>query len=184
MWFTEDAWGPIIIFIMIGMGLAFVANSQQKPRLYAAAGFMVILCGLTYFIERSVVTDGEQIENAIYDLAKDFQEKNSAGVLDYISPQQRELQVAVTAALNLVTIEDDYRITDVDVDVSADNTLAMSHFRANVTATVIGFASKARRPTRWNVKWRKEGEKWRIVEVHQLDPVNGSEISVWQQITQ
>jgi hypothetical protein len=135
-------------------------------------------------VERAIVTEREKIEFAIYDLARAFQAKDTAGTLNYISPSQLDLQIAVTAALNLVTIEDDYRITDVDVETSADHTLAKSHFRANVTVSIIGFLSKSRQPTRWNVDWRKEDGKWRIVEVHQLDPITGKEISQWRQITQ
>lgn len=183
MWFTEDAWPPIILLVMIGIGLAFVAQSQQKPRLFVASAFMGILAGMTYFMERAIVTEREKIEFAIHDMARAFQEKDMAGTLNYISPQQTELQIAVTAALSAVTIEDDYRITDVDIETSADNTLAKSHFRANVTVSVIGFLSKSRQPTRWNLDWRKEGDKWRIVEVHQLDPISGQETSQWRKIT-
>jgi len=180
MWFTEDAWPPIILFIMIGLALAFVAHSQQKPRLYVAAIFMGILCGMTFFIEQSVVTEREKIEASIYDLARAFQENDQAGTLNHFSPQNIDLQNLVNRALELVDIEDDYRITDLDIETSADNTLARSHFRVNVTASVLGIASDVRQPTRWNLEWRKEDDKWRIVEVHRLDPISGAEMGALQ----
>jgi hypothetical protein len=184
MWFTEDAWPPIILFVMIGLVLAFIAHSQQRPRLYVAAVFMGILCGMTYFIEKSVVTEREKIEDSIYDLARAFQENDQAGTLNYISPQNAKLQLMVIGALAAVDIDDDYRITDLSIQTSADDTLAQSHFRANVTATVLGRVDHVRQPTRWKVMWRKEDGKWRITEVHQLDPINGQELTVWEQIAQ
>lgn len=181
MWFTEDPWPPIILFVMIGIALAFVAHSQQKPRLFVAAIFMGILCGMTYFIDQAVVTEGEKIESAIYDLARAFHENDRAGTLNYFSPQNPDLQLLANGALDLVDIEDDYRITDLDIETSADNTLARSHLRVNVTARVLGVTSPAR--TRWNLEWRKEDGKWRIVEVHRLDPISGAEMGHLQ-ITQ
>ena len=180
MWFTEDAWAPIIILIMIGMGLAFAANSQQKPRLYVAAGFMVILCGLTYFIENIVVTEAEKIEKSIHDLAEAFHENDRGSTLNYFSPQDLELQNLANTALDKVDIQDDYRITDLQIQTSADNTLAQSHFRVNVTATVMGFSGEFRQPTRWILKWRKESDKWRITEVERLEPLGGNKMQPLQ----
>jgi len=183
MWFTEDPLPPIMLFVIIGAALAFVAHSQQKPRLYVAAIFMGILCGLTFFIDRAVVTEREKIEASIYDLARAFQQKDVAGTLNYFSPQNVKLQLMVTGALALVEIDDDYRITDVSVKTSADNTLAESHFRANVTATVPAQGvNHVRHPTRWRVEWRKEDGKWRIIEVHQLDLYSEREITMWEQV--
>lgn len=181
MWFTEDAWAPIIIFIMIGGALAFVAHSQQKPRLFVAAAFMGILAGMTYFIERAIVTEREKIEASIDDLARAFHENDRTGTLNYISPQNVEAQNLANRALNTVDIEDDYRITDMKIEISAENTLAQSHFRVNVTATAFGVTSPAK--TRWKLLWRKEGGKWKITEVKRLDPITGAELPPLQ-ITQ
>ncbi len=178
MWITEDAFAPSIIFVMIGLGLAFAAHSNQKPRLYVAAGFMAILCGLTYYIEHIVVTDREKVEDAIYKLADSFQRNDRAGMLSNFPPVDIDLQNLANTAMDMVDIEDDYRITDMDVDVSADSTLAKSTFRVNATASVYGVSSEAR--TRWELNWRKDGGKWRIVEVKRLEPLSGREMGPLQ----
>jgi len=178
MWFTEDAWSPIFLFGAVGLVLAFVAIAQQKMKLMFVAIAFGLSCGAIYVIEQRIVTDAEQVELQIYDLAADFQRSDLPAVLSHFSPQNKTLTGVATAAVAMVDIDEDYRITDLWVKTKAENTLAESHFRPNVTANVVGFGNVGRQPTRWKVDWRKEAGEWKIVEVTRLQVIGDEEMGI------
>ncbi|MBD3674297.1 MAG: hypothetical protein HUJ26_12300 [Planctomycetaceae bacterium] len=178
MWFTEDAWSPIFLFGGLGVIVAFVAIAQQKMKLMIVALLLGISCGAIYAIEQRIVTDAEQVELQIYELADDFQRDDLPAVLSHFSTQNKTLLGVATAAVSMADIEEDYRITDLWVKTKAENTLAESHFRANVTATVVGFGNVGRQPTRWKVDWRKEAGEWKIIEVTRLSVIGDDEMGI------
>ncbi len=178
MWFTEDAWSPMFLFGALGVILAFVAIAQQKMKLMFVAILLGISCGAIYVIEQKIVTDAEKVELKIYDLAADFQRNDLPAVLSHFSTQNKTLVGIATAAASMVDIDEDYRITDLSVKTKAENTLAESHFRANVTATVVGYGNVGRQPTRWKVNWRKEAGEWKITEVMRLSVLGDEEMGI------
>ena len=62
MWFTEDAWTPMILIGGVGILMAFLAIAQQKMKLMVVAAVLLASCGAIYAIEQSIVTDAEMIE--------------------------------------------------------------------------------------------------------------------------
>jgi hypothetical protein len=178
MWFSEDAWTPMFLFGSVGVILAFVSVAQQKMKLLAVAALLGVVCGVIYFVEQKIVTDGEKIEMQIYELAEDFHGNDLAAVIAHFSPQDKALQGVATAAVTMVDIAKDYRITDLQVTTKAENTLAESHFRANVTATVVGYGNVGRQPTRWKVNWQKMADEWRIIEVKRLQVIGDQEMGI------
>lgn len=178
MWFSEDAWSPIFLIGSVGVVLAFVSIAQQKMKLMAVAVLLAIACGAIYYIEQQIVTDGEKIEMQIHELAADFQRNDFEAVAAHFSPQSKTLQNVAMAAVTMVDIDDDYRITDLQVKTTAENTLAEAHFRANVTATVVGYGNVGRQPTRWKVNWQKVADEWKIIDVTRLQVIGDQEMGI------
>jgi len=178
MWFTEDAWTPMFLFGSLGVILAFVAIATQKIKYMALAAILAVVCGAIYIIAQRIVTDAELIEQEIYNLAADFQRNDLPAVISYFSPQEKGLIATATAAVAMVDIAEDYRITDLQVTTKAENSLAESHFRANVTATVTGYGNVGRQPTRWNVSWQKVAGEWKIIEVKRLSVIGDEEMGI------
>ncbi|HSG71664.1 MAG TPA: hypothetical protein VLA12_14680 [Planctomycetaceae bacterium] len=182
MWFTENAWPPIIFLAAAGLVLGMIGMSRQQTRYYGFAGLCFTLCLVVWIVEQQVVTEGEKIERRIYDLVAAFQQNDIERTLSYFSKSNLSLLATVGAAIAGVDIDDDYRITDYEVTLKADQTLATTHFRVNATANVALHGDVGRQPTRWLVDWRIERGEWMITEVHRLKlvgPVTET-MSIWK----
>lgn len=168
MWFTENPWPPIIFLAAVGVVLGMTGISRQQVKYYVFAGLCFLLCLVVWIVEQQVVTEGEKIELRIYALAEAFQQNELERTLSFFSRSNLGLLATVAAAVAAVDIEEDYRITDYEVTLKAEQTLATTHFRVNVTANVLRHGNVGRQPTRWLVDWRIEGGEWKITEVSRL----------------
>jgi hypothetical protein len=168
MWFTENPWPPIIFLVAIGVVSGMMGISRQQAKLYGIAAVCFVLCAVVWVVERQIVTEGEKIEQQIYNLAEAFQQNDLEQTLSFFSNSNPSLLVQVGIALGLVDIADDYRITDYEATLKAENTLATTHFRVNATANVVGRGDVGRQPTRWLVDWRIERGEWKITDVSRL----------------
>jgi hypothetical protein len=184
MWFTENPWPPIIIVGSLGVVFGMTGMSRQQAKLYLLAGVCFAACVAIWVIERQIVTEGEKLEQRIHELADAFQRNELEQTLSHFSQSNPKLLATVAMAVASVDIEPDYRITDYEVSLKADDTLATTHFRVNVTANVVGHGHVGRQPTRWLVDWRIEGGEWKIVEVSRLKlvgPVTET-IDLWNKV--
>lgn len=174
MWFTETAIPPIAICSVIAV-ILFIQwyLRRQSKYLVGLAITLAIMVG-SYLIEISVITPRERVEADLYGLANAFQNKQSDATMDYISPRALPLRTLVLLALNTVTIDGELRITDVETEMLADNSLAKTHFRANGAATYRGISGRA--PTRWELTWQQIGGEWKVTEARRLNPITGEEL--------
>ena len=171
MWFTETAWPPI--FICIAGMLIFVAAWLQNARkLYF---FSIIglgaLCFLLYGVECWIVTEPEQVEQRVLDLARAVEEDDADKVLAFISDEG--LKNHIRAAMQRVRIEDGIRITDLSAHYNDEKTAVISRFRANGMGVVKGNAAASRHlATMWELSWKREGDQWQIDKIQRLDPIS------------
>ena len=168
MWFTENPWPPIIFLAALGVVFGMTGISRQQIKFYGIAALCFALCVVVWVVEHQLVTQGEIIEQQIYDLVESFHQNELERTVSFFSKSNLSLVAQVGVAIGLVDIAEDYRITDYDVTLKADNTLATTHFRVNATAEVIGRGNVGRQPTRWLVDWRLEAGEWKITEVSRL----------------
>jgi hypothetical protein len=168
MWFTENPWPPIIFLAAVGVVFGMSGISRQQAKLYAIAAVFFVLCIVVWLVERQVVTEGEKIEQRIYDLVEAFQQNDIERTLLFFSNSNPALKGKVLLAIGIADIEIDYRITDYEASLKADETLATTHFRVNATASVAGKGDVGRQPTRWLVDWRIERGEWAIIDVQRL----------------
>ncbi len=185
MWFTENPWPPIGICAAVFAVFLIRWNLHRKQSDF----YVMLACvaaALTIFVvERLVVTEREQVEQTLRDLVWTFEnEANLYGpgthlpknvelkTLSFISSKAPQLQLLALKGLELVRVEGNIRVTDVHVEMKANNTRALVHFRANGTF-VLPDGSRYYRPTRWLVTWQKEGGQWKIIHVTRLNVVTG-----------
>ena len=175
MWFTETPWPPLAILGLVGALFLWVALQAQRGKWLVAVGVCVVLALAVWFIERAIVTPGEQVEGNLLALVEAFQKNDDLGTLKYIStgPNSLGLVMLVKLAIHAVDIDPDYRITDVQIQTQANDTAATSHFRVNATIRMAMQGNLGHKPFRFNGKWRIEAEEWRLVEIEELDPING-----------
>jgi hypothetical protein len=169
MWFTENPWPPIFLLGLVALCL-FVAWIPQKRGIWLAGSLAALLgCGAVYVGEQAVVTDGEKVEAKIRKLVSDFQEKNREAVLGAFSKQAVKWRETAEKALAEVDIEKDLVVKDMSVELFNEKSQAVARFRANGTVSHKKGIS-AYHPSRWELRWQKEGNDWKIVEVVRLHP--------------
>jgi ketosteroid isomerase-like protein len=179
-WITENPW-PLMIILAIAAIAFLAAWTSQKRRVWLAAGILSFAAVIAvYLFSKSIVTEAERVAQAVHDLAAAFQRKDKAGTLSFFSIQAPELRTQVEQGLNWVEMPDGIDIKDVHVSTSNENTRAVSHFRANGTASVRGMGSH-HIASRWAVTWQKEGADWKIIEVQRLHPLKDEKMDMFDQ---
>lgn len=185
MWFTEDAWSPIIV-IGVAAIICFIAwSSTQRSRYLTAIAVLAFCAILTHFIEQAVVTEGEKVEIALHDLLDTFiSESQSITSLQqaqvvrserFFSEQNVMDKARVRAAVILVNVAADTRITDVQIQLTNQDTRAITHFRANGTVSTSMGGGGGHYTSRWELTWQKEAGEWKITRTKMLNPMSGEE---------
>jgi hypothetical protein len=184
MWFTEDAWSPIVV-LAVATIISFIAwYSTQRPRYLAVVGILIFAALMSYFVEQVIVTDSEKVEAELTDLIDTFiAESQAISKLDqaqviqcerFFSEQNTIDKARVRAALVVVRVENDTRITDVQIRLTNENTRATTHFRANGTVAT-STAGGGHFASRWKMTWQKEGGEWKITRTRMLNPMSGED---------
>ncbi|RPI74071.1 MAG: hypothetical protein EHM42_15760 [Planctomycetaceae bacterium] len=176
MWFTENPWPPVLICcVLAAAALATWVSQRQMKWLYVGLGGLLLAVGL-WQLERKIVTDRERVEQLVVDLVKEFQNKDREAVLAHFSPQALLWREMVSRAFDLVEIKD-VRVTDLAVRMTAQNSEALSHFRANGTVVFAGAAS-GYQPSRWQLTWRRESGEWKVIDVVRLNPLRDEPLGI------
>jgi len=176
MWFTETPWPPIIILSVLAITSASYWLQRGRLRFLVATLFFAAGIVGTYVAERLIITDGERIEAAVFDMADAFDRRDEAGVLRYISPREQKLKELVEWGFTTVTDVDNLNITDVSVDLTSAGQRARSHLRANGRFHVAAYGDVGHKATRWELTWQREGADWRIIDLRRLNVMTGEEI--------
>ena len=179
MWFTETAWPPIIVCLVVAAIAGGVWSTHRKGWLLGLTGLMLALCPILWLVERQIVTPAEQVEAAIFELAAAVRDGDADRAVSFLSPQVPLLHASVRSAMAMADIDDDLRITDLNVRMTSAETRAISHFRANATIRARTMPHESRYPTRWELTWQRQDGAWKVVAIERLDPIKGDRISWW-----
>lgn len=179
MWFTEDPWPPMLA---CGLGallaVAFWSSSRRAVHLLVALG-LLLFGGVLYLVEQAIVTPGEQVEAQVVQLCDQFRRKDPA-TLDHFSATAPELKLMCQAAMALVEIDDDLRLTDFQTRLTNADSRAVCHFRANAGLSVLGHGKVGRQPGRFELTWAKEPKGWKIIGVKRLNPIRDEEMPLME----
>ena len=186
MWFTEDAWSPIILCTVIA-AIFFVAfMTTQRARFLIALPLLLLAALTIYFVEIAIVTDTEQVEQNLLDLVSTFVEEShqfSGGQVpeqvrcqSFFAENNTTDRTRVIAALMFVQVEGDIRVTDVNIRLTNRDTMAVTHFRANATFSV--GSNTGHHPSRWEMTWQKQAGEWKITRTRMLNVMNGQEVQI------
>lgn len=179
MWLTETPWPPIAIGVVLAIAFVIAWNLTRRGAYLMWAVGLLAACLLVYMLEQQIVTESERVEAAIYAVTGAYRDGDLEQTLSYISPSETALRLAVTGAIVLYDVKDDLRITAVEVDTKANDTLAVCRFRANATIEAVKDSLRAAHPSYWEVTWQKIEGDWKIVGVQRLDVVTGKPIELY-----
>lgn len=174
MWFTENAWQPMLLFALLGMICGMTWYRRLQSRYLIMLGACLVLSGATWFIERTIVTNREQVHDSIVGITSAFQKRDLDQTVGYVSKQAQDLRFLIGYAYNLVEIKDDMRVTDIEIDLKNRNSRAKSRFRVNGTINALQGGYTGHQPTRWEATWQIEEGEWRMIDIIQLDPISGN----------
>ncbi|MEK6262886.1 MAG: hypothetical protein AABP62_30170 [Planctomycetota bacterium] len=178
MWFTENAWPPMLIAGLAALVCLALWNSNRRRRHLVAAFVCLLLCPGFYFLERAIVTEGERLQQVVVSLCDDFRNKRVAETVNYFSDAAPELKVQALSGMALITIDDDLRLTDFSTNLTNQNSRGTVHFRANATLSYIGQGNLGRAPARFVLTFRREKGEWKIIEVERLNPLTGERMQL------
>ena len=176
--FTENPWPLIVPCLIAAVGLFVVWNQQRRKGLLIGAGLAIALAQTAFVVDHFVVTTAEKLEQNIRDLTAAFQRKDRDRTLSFISQREVLLQQLIGIALANVEVHNDLDIKDVQVTLLAGETLAKTRFRANGTVSYQQ-TNAGHQPSRWELKWQREGSDWKIIEVHRLHPLKDEELGMF-----
>lgn len=167
MWFTEDPWPPMLICGLAGLLAAAWFVSSRRLLAIGVAVLLFAAGAAIYFVELAIVTPAEEVEQLTVQLCHDFQQQKPQ-VLEAFSPSRPELRNQCAAALMLVKVDPDLRVTDLTSRVTNAGSRGVCRFRANATISLMGHGSVGHQPARFEITWAREPEGWKIIEVQRL----------------
>ena len=184
MWFTEDAWSPIIVCVVVGV-LFFVGFSvTQRQKWLLPVPLLLVACIAIYFIEQAIVTDTERVEQSLLELIDTFAlesrqtPKNQTPLcLRFFSVRNDRDRKRVGAASFLVRV-DNQRVTDVQIKLTNQSTRAITHFRANGDVSLGASGGGSHYSSRWELTWQKEADEWKVTGTKMLNVMTGDEQNI------
>lgn len=173
-WFTESPW-PLVVILGVAACIMLAIWSAQKRGAWMVGSLALILAAVAViFIEQSIVTESERVEQRVLDLTRAFQRKDHDRTLEFISLQAPELRKIAEYALESVTVQDDLKVKDMHVRLTNEDTRAVSRFRANGTIVFQG-TNLGPQPSLLEVTWQKEKGDWKMIGVRRLNPIKEDE---------
>lgn len=167
---AESPWTLVFVAAMVAVGL-FIAYTRQRRWQVLPGIFACVLAGAAAIAMDEVIeTPREQVFQAIQDILDAFQNKQVDRLLGLISDQSPDLQERAAGACEAVTVTN-RRLTDVTIELLAQDARATTRFRVNANIQVPSMGINTREPTMWECRWQREGDGWKVFTVQQLDPI-------------
>jgi len=170
-WFTESAFFPSCIGIMLTIVFVGLAFSSGETIMLKVAVVIAVLVGLLNVIEVYVVTNREQVENSLYDMASSMQKNDFDHVYSYLDTE--ELIQRAQAELRDATCH--------QCTITAINEVAVADSGQSATVDFVAFAraSNRRFPSpvplqrRIQLSLEKRGDDWKVSDFETSDPRAG-----------
>ena len=176
MWISETPW-PAIVACTVAASVLFIAwYARGQFALLAGAAGCVLLGGVAFVVERQLVTESERVEAALQDTVAAVKAGDQDAVLSRISANAPDIRSWFTRALDRFEVLDEVRVKQVRIELKAQNSRAVTSFRANGPIKDKHSGSVGRGATRWEFTWQREADDWRIIRVTRLDLFTGEEI--------
>ena len=173
---ADQPWPFAVGFGLLAAVFAVWGVAGGRGKFLIAAGVCVLLAAGAFGVDAVVETEAERLEATVADLAAAVVAGDAEVAVGFFTADALLARAAVRAGLNLVDVADDVRLTDWVTAVDGD--AAACHFRANATFTLLGKGFQSRHPTRWETRWRRVGDDWRIAGVTRLHPITGETMGV------
>ncbi len=180
MWLSETPWPLVALCLAVGVLMAIGWSVRRHVGFLVGTAVAAVSCVGVIVAEHYIVTESERLEARLYDVVYAFQQKNLPVVLDAISERAGDIRVLAYRAMHSVNLGDDLRVSDVDVELLGENSRAITTFRVSVSVIIPGHGGLGRQPSRWELRWQREGGVWKIVQVRRLHLTREEEIGFFE----
>ncbi len=172
-WLTEDPTYAVMTGLLVALALGCFGYMAKERILSILAVLAILLTIGVVIAERAIITDREEIESTLYDLAGYVANNRHDDILRHIDPNseayraaQQEMPKSVFKSCNI------YSINELEVDDSSSPPSAVSDFVAtgSGTAAAIGEGWGRRAVT---LHWKKFPDgSWKIVRYSHREPTS------------
>ncbi|QEG22795.1 hypothetical protein [Mariniblastus fucicola] len=170
-WFTESAFFPSCIGILLTIAFIGLAVSSGEMLMMKIGLGIAVLTALLITTEVMIVTDREQVENSLYDMASAMGKNDLDRVFSYLDSDEliqrakHHLRDATCHSCNITAIN--------EVTVDDDGQSATADFVAFASASNASFPSPTPVQRRVKLFFKKKSDKWKIVDFEAKDPRAG-----------
>ncbi|MBW3597224.1 MAG: hypothetical protein KY475_08110 [Planctomycetes bacterium] len=178
-WLVEQSL-PILVMggiVVIALAVGYV-KTGQRGLLAAVLAAVVILIALIA-VERWVVTDREQVEEVLFEIAAAVERNDIDGALSHISPRAAGVHHASTE-LRRVEFQDVDIKPNLEIEVFPERSppTAEARFNVMVILTVPELQLHNERYPRYvEVTFVKDGDRWLVQDYQHYNPTRGMQAS-------
>lgn len=164
-WLVETPWPAVVLCGVAELALAIMLLRSGRGRLLLAMGGVALLALALVIVERVVVTEREQVEMTLDDLASALKANDVQRAVSFISTSNPGLRSYAQRQLERVRIRD-ARVTG-DLQIAINQRQAPHTAIANFIGRVEGIDRRGHAPygtfiSRFEVQLRQEGGRWLI----------------------
>ncbi|MEZ6073831.1 MAG: hypothetical protein R3C10_27015 [Pirellulales bacterium] len=170
-WLFEDPSTVLLAGALVLFLLGVVLYQTGQARVLLAMAGVALLVFVCVVVERVVVTDREEVENALYSTAQMIEANDVAGVLAQIAPEASSMRSAVESHLTRWDVTE-ARITNLKINVHADREPATADVELIGRVSVDDPQDQApyrNAVRRFTVHLRRDGDVWRMVSYGESD---------------
>jgi len=172
IWFVESPWPSVLLGIGLEAILAiYLVRSGRAIAIAAMVGVLALVAGLVV-LERIVVTETEQVEDTLDEVAQALVANDSSAVLALFSNRSPR-RAEVRSAMSRVTISEarvgndlEVRLNQLTVPPSA-SAYFTGHFQLKGARETIPYEHLLRK---FKVTLHKETDRYRIFDFEDTDP--------------
>jgi hypothetical protein len=171
--FLEDPTTVYVLFALIELVAIVVWYRQRSRRSLIALAVPVVLGGAVFALDSLVVTDREELQKAVRQIADAFEQRRVDTVLDYLDDEYSGFAGNKAQAVDRARSE--LRLERIESIRLSYNQLTVRERFAEMTVTsVIKTTSSAGGRAvalQWKVEWVKRSAGWRIIHISPPTPV-------------
>ncbi|MEZ6124352.1 MAG: hypothetical protein R3C49_14435 [Planctomycetaceae bacterium] len=173
---TENPLPGMVLLFAIGV-VAFLTGSKQGR---AVCGMCLLLIIGLFFLERWLISPGEEVELQVTDMLENFKRSDLPAITQQISQDSPDLVAIAEKGLGLVKLDSGYHIRNIDVTISDSSTdRATAMVRANGTLNLKNSSMSQHFPTYWKMDWQRQQDRWQLKSVQRLNPINGEPLDTF-----
>ncbi len=175
-WLLEDPWPVVVIAVLLEVVLIGGLYRTGRGVLFAPMILIALLAGGLFALEQYVVTEKEEIEEAIYGIAASIEADNVEGVLAHISEAAPQIRNSAERHLRFYFIEEIRIKRNLEVFFRKDSDPRRAEARFN--AVVVGgdraglFESRPL-PLLFTLEFRHEDNGWKLSHYEVQSPQHG-----------